>query len=303
MSATPKIVIFGNYLRKMTKKHSRFNRFFKKISFKYRVSILNENTLEEPWHVRLSRFSVFLYTFAFILITFFLLTVLILFTPIRYFLPGYGDSGNRSQIIKEAVRADSLQNQIELHDEYLEILKSVISGNLSADSIPSIDSVESVKRTTTFLEKSKTEERFLKNFEDAEKYNLSVIDTKPKEDAYVFFRPVRGTIASAYNSQKNQYGIYFTSQSENVMSILAGTVIFARATFDSGWTVIIQHDNNFISVYKNATNIFKKAGDKVKAGEAIASVGSGKPNQLEEQFYFELWKDGQAVNPEEYIIF
>jgi hypothetical protein len=71
----------------MKKKGNSFKSFLHKLRFQYRVSVLNENTLEESWHIRLSRLSVLIYGSSLVLGTFILLTILIFTTPIKYYLP------------------------------------------------------------------------------------------------------------------------------------------------------------------------------------------------------------------------
>ncbi|MDP4240420.1 MAG: M23 family metallopeptidase [Bacteroidota bacterium] len=288
----------------MKKKTNKLKPFIAKLRFKYRVSILNENTLEESWHVRLSRFSVFMFVSSFIALTFILLTILIFTTPISRYLPGYGETGNRSNIIKESMRTDSLVKQVELQEGYVDIIKGIINGKMKPDSIASLDSIALKQRAKILLEKTKREKTFVENFEKEEKYNLASIDTKPTESTYVFFRPTRGVISSSYNLSEQQYGIYLiTSPNESVVSVLAGTVVYAAFTFDYGWVVQVQHDNNYLSIYKNNTRVLKRVGDEVKAGECIAITGDASKKKAGNQFYFELWKQGKPVDPEEVIIF
>jgi lipoprotein NlpD len=288
----------------MKNKRNKLTPFIQKMRFKYRVSILNENTLEESWHVRLSRFSVFMFGSTFIFLTFILLTILIFNTPIAHYLPGYGDSGNRSRIIQESMRADSLVQQIDLQSGYLDIVKNIINGKLKPDSIASLDSVDLKEKARIFVEKTKNEKEFCAKFEEEEKYNLGSIESKPNENMYVFFRPTRGVISSTFSLAEQQYGIYLiTSPNESVVSVLGGTVIYAAFTFDFGWVIQVQHENNYLSIYKNNTRLLKKVGDSVKAGEGIAITGDASGKKTGTQFYFELWKQGKAINPEEVIIF
>jgi lipoprotein NlpD len=288
----------------MKKKTNRFRPFIEKMRFKYRVSILNENTLEESWHLRLSRFSVFMFGSTLVFLTFIILTIFIFTTPISRYLPGYGDSGNRSKIIQESMRADSMVQQIDLQKGYLGILKGIITGNIKPDTIASLDSVELKEKARVLVEKSKKEKEFTDKFEEEEKYNLASIDSKPNENMYVFFRPTRGVISSSFNLSEQQYGIYLiTSPNESVLSVLGGTVIYAAFTFDFGWVIQVQHENNYISIYKNNTRLLRKVGDEVKAGESIAITGDASGKKAGSQFYFELWKQGKPVNPEEVIIF
>jgi len=123
----------------MKRKTNKLAPFIQKMRFKYRVSILNENTLEESWHVRLSRFSVFMMGSTLVLITFIVLTILIFTTSISRYLPGYGDAGNRTQIIQESMRADSMVQQINLQAGYLGIVKEIIKGNNKPDTIASLN--------------------------------------------------------------------------------------------------------------------------------------------------------------------
>lgn len=288
----------------MKKKNKKLAPFIQKMRFKYRVSILNENTLEESWHVRLSRVSVFMFGSTFTLLTFIVLTILIFTTPIRYYLPGYGDVGNRSKIMQESMLADSLVQQTELRAGYEGILKGIISGDINADTIASLDSIAMKERAHVLLEKSKKEKEYCEKFEENEKFNLASIDTKPNQDMYVFFRPTRGVISSTFNLPERKYGIsIITSPNESVVSVLAGTVIYAAFTFDFGWVIQVQHENNYFSIYKNNTRLLKEVGDRVKAGESIAITGDESGKKAGAQFYFELWKQGKAVNPEDVIIF
>ncbi len=272
--------------------------------FKYRVSVLNENTLEESWHVKLSRFSVFSFVSLFLLVTFIILTILIFTTPISRYLPGYGETGNRSNIISESMRADSLLQQVDLQEGYLDIIKGIINGKTKPDSIASLDSIALKQRARVFLEKSKREREYCEKFEKDEKYNLASIDTKPTENTFVFFRPTRGVISSSFNLSERQFGIFLiTSPNESVLSVLGGTVVYAGFTFDYGWVIQVQHENNFLSIYKNNTRLMKKVGDEVKAGECIAITGDSSGKKTGMQFYFELWKQGKPIDPEEVIIF
>jgi murein DD-endopeptidase MepM/ murein hydrolase activator NlpD len=288
----------------MKKKTNKLKPFIQKMRFKYRVSVLNENTLEESWHIRLSRFSVFMFASTLMLATFFILTILIFTTPISRYLPGYGESGNRSNIIQESMRADSLVQQVDLQEGYVDIIKGIINGKMKPDSIASLDSIALKQRAKILIEKSKREAAFVEKFEKDEKYNLASIDTKPTENSYVFFRPTRGVISTSFNMSEQQFGIYLiTSPNESVMSVLGGTVVYAAFTFDYGWVIQVQHENNYLSIYKNNTRLMKKVGDDVKAGECIAITGDATGKKAGSQFYFELWKQGKPIDPEEVIIF
>lgn len=288
----------------MKKKTGKWSQFLHKMRFKYRVNVVNENTLEEAWHVRLSRFSIFMYASLLIFITFIILAALIVFTPVKYYLPGYNDSGNRSALIQESMMVDSLLQQMQLQGSYLQVVKSIITGDIHPDSLKSLDSIALKERAQILMEKSENEKEFVEEYENAEKYNLSSLGTKENENIFVFYKPVSGVVSSSFDPEENQYGIsVLTAPNETVASVLSGTVIYTAFTFDFGWVIQVQHDENYMSVYKNNTLLLKKQGDKVRAGEAIAFTGEDNSKKNRNQFYFELWKQGKPVNPEEVIVF
>lgn len=284
-----------------------FSEFVEKMSFKYSVSILNENTLEELWHTRLSRFSVFVYGLTMFLLVFILLTILIFLTPVKHYLPGFGDVGNRSIMMENSIVIDSISGELEHQQQYLNILKDIIAGNPTKDNIGANDTAGLSVRDTAYIEKSKKEKKFISEYEEDEKYNLSAINNREanKDNNYVLFKPVSGVIASNFDPQEGRYGItVITSPQENVMSVLEGTVVNTAFTFNDGWIMSIQHSNDYISIYKNNTKLLKRVGDYVKAGEAIAITGTNdKDKDGGKHFYFELWHKGEPVDPQKEITF
>jgi len=89
-----------------------------------------------------------------------------------------------------------------------------------------------------------------------------------------------------------------------VHATLDGTVIFAGWTLETGYVVEIQHDDNLISVYKHNNTVLKPVGSIVKAGEDIALMGTtGELYTTGPHLHFELWYQGQPLDPEKYVIF
>lgn len=288
----------------MKRKKNSWKTFLQKVRFQYRVSILNENTLEESWHVRLSRFKVFLYISLFVTITFFMLASLIVYTPLKYYLPGHGGPNERVAVINKTMQIDSLLQQVNLQATYLEVLKSIITGDIQKDSTFTADTISLKERAEVLMEKARTEKEFIAKYEADEKYNLSSLAYKEIESIFVFFKPTKGVISSSFNYQEKQFGVSMvTASNESVVSVLAGTVIYTSFSFTYGWVIQIQHPDNYVSIYKHNTSLLKKPGDTVKAGEVIAFTGDDPNNKTGNHFYFELWKQGKPMNPEEVIIF
>lgn len=276
--------------------------FIQKMRFKYRISITNEKTTQETWYTRLSRFSVLLFVSAFFLFTFIVLTIVIFATPIRHYLPGYKDSGNRLALIQQSLIVDSLRQQVELQANYTQAVKNIINEKIQAPKKGvELDTGEVKQQTLQLLNKSKEEQKFVEKYEETEKYNLAAIPTQPTERSLVFFRPTSGVVASQFSPRENKFGIsIITSPQETVKSVLEGNIISTEYTFENQWVVQVQHSNGYISIYKNNTKVLKDVGVKVNAGESIAITGDSHDKK---HLYFELWKNGIPINPQDVITF
>lgn len=292
----------------MNKKKNKYN-FWKRLHFKYRLSIMNENTLEEIWKIKASMFSgiVLILIFAFFLIS--ITSAIIIATPIRYYLPGYLDSEVREKALRSAIKADSLQQQLEYQEVYINNLRDIFNGVRQIDSIKIIDTI-SVSENDPLLKKTDRERDYTKQYEEDEKYNLSVLSTSAASpmESVVFFKPVRGIITQKFDPIKDHFGITMKASSkETISSVLEGVVIYAGYDVKTGYTIQIQHKNGFVSIYKNNTLLLKKLGDKVRTGEAIALIEkkgeSDKNADSSSSIEFELWYKGSPVNPESYISF
>lgn len=278
--------------------------FWKRIRFKYKLSFINENTLEEVWSFRLSQLSVFisLGVFAFSLVAF--TAFIIIMTPIRNYLPGYLDVEVRKEIVQNALRADSLERMIEIQNLYLKNVTGIISGTIELDSIRKIDSLARVDADFE-IPRSPEEEEYVKNFEQEEKYNLTVLNTNPLPmDGLFFYKPVNGVISSHYQADIHHFGVDIAAASkESVLATLDGTVMYAGYDPNQGNVIQLQHKNGFVSVYKHNELLLKEPGEQVVAGEAIALVGNTGKLSTGPHLHFELWYNGKPVNPEDFIVF
>ena len=290
----------------MVKKKKNKHDIWKRLHFKYRLSVMNENTLEEVWSIKASMFSggVLFLLFAISLVT--ITSFLIIATPIRYYLPGYLDAEVREKALRAAIRVDSLQQQLNYQEAYINNLKNVFTGVLDVDSVKITDPI-SVSENDPLLKRTEKEKVFVDRYEDKERYNLSVISptaSGPMEGV-VFFKPLKGLVISKFNPSNDRYGINLkVASQETVLAVLEGTVVFSGYDFTTGYTMQIQHKNGFVSIYKNNTLLLKKVGDKVRTGEAIAVIGDGKAKDNADLVLgFELWYKGNPVNPEDYIAF
>ena len=101
---------------------------FKRLTNRYRMVIMNDHTYEEIVTFKLTRLSVYIVScFVFILLVG-LTTALISFTPLKYYIPGYGTQAERRELTRLKSRTDSLERTIRYKDAYWENVKNVLSG-------------------------------------------------------------------------------------------------------------------------------------------------------------------------------
>ena len=282
---------------------NRRKAFWKNFKFKYKLTITNENTLEEIVGIHVSKLNGVSVLLSAVTVIFLIASLIIAFTPLRNYLPGYMNSEVREQIVLNALRADSLQWVLERQRMYIMNIQDIISGNVKVDSVQSIDSLTAI-RSEELMERTQAEDEFRKQYEETERYNLTTIDNASVVTGLVFFRPTRGMVTSEFDANTKHFGIDIAASSnESVLATLDGTVILATYTADTGYLIQVQHGQNLVSVYKNCGSLLKKVGDVVKAGEAIALVGKAAEKTGGPHLHFELWNRGRALDPSKYIVF
>lgn len=290
-------------MRKSMAKKKRNRAFWNNMKFKYKLTVSNENTLEEVIGLRVSKLNGFSVLFFTLLLLFAIAAAIIAFTPLRNYLPGYMNSEVRAQIVKNALRADSLQQLVERQNLYIMNIQDIFSGRIKADTVSSMDSLTAV-RTDSLMSRTKEEEEFRLQFEENEKYNLTSLGDAFNTDGLIFYRPTRGLLSSNFNPQIRHFGVDISANpNESVLSTLDGTVILSAYTAETGYVIQVQHNQDFVSVYKHCGSLLKREGDPVKAGEVIALVGNTGSETTGPHLHFELWHKGRAINPENYIVF
>ncbi len=211
----------------------------------------------------------------------------------------------RQAIVDQALRVDSLEQVFELQNRYITNLQDIIAGTVSVDTVYSVDSLAR-QRSELLMERSEREETFMRQYEEAERYNITS-QSQPVNDvrSISIFRPTAGLVFKSYNALDQHWGVDIAaSPNQSVVSVLDGTVLMSTYTSDNGYTIVVVHPGELISVYKHCESLLKKTGDRVKQGEVVALVGRGKDSSLQgSHLHFELWYQGQPLDPETYILF
>ncbi len=286
-------------------------KWYRKLRDKYRLVILNDDTFEEKLSFRLSRLNVFVVTGMIAIIFIFLTTYLIAFTPLKEFIPGYNDAGVQEDIYELTIQADSLEKALRAKDLFIENLRKVITGDIDMpdESKPVSDTINHDKYSKITLQKSREDSILRAEYEQSNKYNIRTFRDDNKRNVSTvgipaFFTPVKGIVTNHFNIQAKHFGIDIAApKEESIKAVYDGTVIFSEWSSSTGHVIALQHPNNVISVYKHNSVILKKQGSFVKAGESIAIIGESGELSTGPHLHFELWMNGNPVNPENFVIF
>ena len=277
-----------------------------RLRHKYRLIIYNDNTYEEVWYIKLSRLNMLALIGTIAILIIGIVFSVIAYTPVREFIPGYPDGNMRRNIVMNAIKVDSLEKELKIRDQYFRDINILVSGKAPDDSVQvESNQPERVKEIT--FKKSKQDSLLRARIESEEQYNLTVNDVQGSRDKQLslhFFTPLRGIVTNAFNPGGGHYGVDVVAAPNAVVkSVMTGTVIMAEWTLETGYVIEVQHDNNYVSVYKHNAELLKSTGDQVKAGEAIAIVGNSGEFTTGPHLHFELWHNGTPINPENYIVF
>jgi len=277
-----------------------------RLKSKYRLSVRNEKSFKEVWFIRLSRLNIMSLVGAVFVVLVVSLYLLIAYTAIRELIPGYPDGDMRRSIIMNAIKVDSLEREIKVRDQYINNINSIVAGEEPEDYSQQQDDIKSNSGKITFT-KSPEDSILRSQIEQEEQFNLTLRDNRSGSNTFAslhFFAPVKGIITSSFNPEENHYGTDIAAGNNAVIkAVLAGTVIEATWTLETGYIIQLQHGNNLVSFYKHNSELLKTVGNKVAAGEAIAIMGNSGELTSGPHLHFELWHDGVPINAEDYIIF
>tara|TARA_B100001057_G_scaffold205243_1_gene205951 strand:- start:319 stop:1029 length:711 start_codon:yes stop_codon:yes gene_type:complete len=231
--------------------------------------------------------------------------LVIAFSPLREYIPGYTSTDIRRQMVTLNQLSDSLNTELIYRERYLQNIKNIIEGRnidtAQVDIIPPNSTLEDIN-----FEKTPEDSLLREQVEAEEKFNFfgyTNVDNQNIEKL-LFFLPVKGLITESFNIEDEHYGVdVVTKENELIKSTLNGVVVMSSWTFETGHVIAIQHENNLLSVYKHNSVLLKDQGERVEAGEAIAIIGNSGKWSSGPHLHFELWHNNNPVDPEQYILF
>lgn len=258
----------------------KIRRWITSLKEKYHLSLINKDSFEQLYSWQVSKGMFLLALISIVLLTFTLSMVIISFTPIKKFVPGFESDEMHQQLVQMTVQLEQMERELDGKLKYAAHLDTVLSG------IEGINLIEEAPVETTSTS--------IKN----------VPSNSAKLFNYHFFKPVSGLISQKFNVPNRHYGIDIVcKKNETVKAILGGKIILSAWTVEEGNVLAIQHQDNLISFYKHNSVLLKRRGELVKAGDIIAVVGNSGELTNGPHLHFEIWQNGSPLNPADLINF
>jgi murein DD-endopeptidase MepM/ murein hydrolase activator NlpD len=277
------------------------------LTTRYQLIIRNEENFAEKTSVGFTYSKLILFSFLLFILVFGMSLFLVETVLEKWFDPKYEQMVLNQQLYGLALKVDSLALEVNQKDRFIANFQRVLSGDTSDYKDPSkfLQGETLPLSRPSKLEIQSTDSAFRKDFEKSDLSLITLANVKRREltEAF-FFSPISGFISDRYNVKKGHYGVDIVSKkNEPVKCIADGTVVFSSWTQDAGYVVMIQHSANLISAYKHNAELYKKVGTFVNAGEIISLVGNSGELTNGPHLHFELWYNGNSLNPEEFVTF
>ena len=270
---------------------------------KYRAALIDAFSHERLWSIVFTRPAFIIAAISGAVLLLLICFLLIAFTPLRTFIPGYPNAQARRTAVQNAIRIDSLETQILQWELYTENLKRVVAGEepLLLDSLILKQQAAGKDLDPAFL--ARRDSLLRARVVEAEQFEVSGSRRDLPIEALSFYTPLKGVVSQGFDRTLHPYVDVTAPTGTAVMAVLDGTVVFAGWEEADGYTLAIQHKGDILSVYKHNEKLLKKAGESVKAGTPVALVGSSSSLTKGDHLRFELWYAGEAVDPAAYISF
>jgi len=281
---------------------------WERLKYTYRLIIMNNDTFEEVGSYRLSLLNVYVVLSTIVVLVAIMMWMLITYTPLKQYIPGYSEHYNNPKLIAELTsQVDELEKERQNRDFYIQNLQRMLSGDV--EEVADVrQEIESLPDSTSRLLPSEEEEQIREEVQNAVNEPASFLRTNVSTAVSLeqlhFIPPVSGEITKGFNEKTEHFGIDLVAPKNTaIKAVMDGYVFFADWTMETGNVIGLQHINNTVTFYKHNSSLLQEVGAFVKAGEAIAVIGNTGTKTDGLHLHFELWHNGKAIDPSEYITF
>ncbi|MDR1864792.1 MAG: hypothetical protein LBR08_04385, partial [Bacteroidales bacterium] len=173
----------------------------------YRLVFFNDNNFEEVWHVRFTLINVLSVIGTVCLLLVGGSIALVMFTPMREWVPGYPTQAMRNRLVENVLRMDSLEYEIQLRDKYFHTVNAIVLGREPELTDPHAEGTNTDYTGITF-NRSEEDSLLRRQVEEEEQFNF-VMHANPGGESSVmkmhFFKPIEGLVTNKFDLQSNHF--------------------------------------------------------------------------------------------------
>ena len=269
----------------------------------FHLVVVNEKTLKKRKIFSASRLKITLVSLFGLTVILSAVFLIIYFTPLKEYFRGYTSTELRASSLNNAIKLDSLETLYSIQNNYISSLKNLLSGKIDFEDLSKDSLLEAYSANDLDFVNINAEDSILRAIvEEEDKYNPTSINID--QLSVVLFKPANGGISSEFSLQEKHFGVDITlPENSAVYSVSDGRVLFAEWTSETGFVIIIEHLNGLTSVYKHNSSLSKTQGEYVRRGEVIGFSGNTGELTSGPHLHFELWFEGDPVDPLDFIEF
>lgn len=275
----------------------------KRLRKPYRMVIMNDETFEVKTAIRLTPLNLGFLVAILIVIGIGLATaVFSVFDWNAFSLYSINNEENNAELRGLLFQVDSLNEVVEKQDVYLGAVQRMVTGDYDT-SMP-VEQSMTQEAEDIVMPKPVDEDSILRSEMQNSAAFLNAFDNyKRSSYSEILFAPVKSAIISqSFAPSTGHNGVDIViEEGTRIFNIAEGNVVFSDWTQNSGYMVIIAHENNFYSIYKHNKVNLVKSGDKIIKGGLVALSGASGAHADGPHLHFELWKGNVPVNPATYF--
>lgn len=232
-------------------------------------------------------------------------------TPLReWVVPGYVAESTRAEIREARAATDSMARVLAQQELSLWALRHALVGDSAAlgflqrasEGSAGFDSLEVAAMDSAALLPGSGEEALRHAVEHADRFALQRRNLGQATPTGFSYPPLVGGVSDELDLGAGHLGIDLVApEGTAIQSVDDGSVLFSSYTIETGYTLVIQHRGDRVSVYKHCASLLKRQGDLVAGGEAIALIGNTGELSSGPHLHFEWWVKGQPVDPKPWL--
>lgn len=265
---------------------------------RFRITVQEESTFQERKAFLLSGRRIVGVLAGAVLLISLLTYFFIAHTPLtKYVVPGFVAQSFHEDAKLARAQADSALYQLYLHEKYLSSIRVILDGGVpDFAGAASLDSV--LQSSSALPDPSDGDQDLRSRVETEDRFALKRSGPTSGGEVGFSFSPLKGIVSDGFDLSRGHIGIdIVAAEGELIHSVEDGVVLISTYTAENGYVIVVQHNNNRVSVYKHNSALLKEVGDVVQTGDPIAAVGSSGHESTGPHLHFEWWVKGRPVDP------